>query len=42
MSKTKTNNEISYTLASSNFKTLQDIEFSVRSLKGVKSIQLNR
>jgi hypothetical protein len=42
MSKTKTDNEISYTFASSNFQTLKDIEISVSSVGGVKSIQLNK
>ena len=42
MSKTKSNNEISYTFASSNFQNLKNIEISLRSVSGVKSIQLNK
>ncbi len=42
MSKTKSNNEISYTFASSNFQNLKNIEVSLRSVSGVKSIQLNK
>lgn len=42
VSKTKSNNEISYTFASSNFQNLKNIEISLRSVNGVKSIQLNK
>ena len=42
MSKTKSNNEISYTFASSNFQNLKNIELSLRSVSGVQSIQLNK
>ena len=42
VSKTKSNNEISYTFASSNFQNLKNIEISLRSVSGVKSLQLNK
>ena len=42
MSKTKNNDEITYTLCSSDFQKLKDIETSISSLKEVKSLQLNK
>ena len=42
MSKSKSDNEISYTFASSNFQNLKNIEISLRSVSGVKSLQLNK
>jgi len=41
-SKTTVNDEISYTLADSNFKTLKNIEVSLRANSSVVSIQLGR
>ena len=42
MSKSKSEDEISYTFASSNFQNLKNIEISLRSVSGVKSLQLNK
>lgn len=42
MGKTETKDEVTYTFAHNNFKTLQEIEKKAKSIADIKSIHLNR
>ena len=42
ISKTRSENEVSYTLASASFEKLKRIDASMRSIEGIMSIQLSR
>lgn len=42
ISKTRSENEVSYTLASASFEKLKKIDGSMRSIEGITSIQLSR